>query len=197
MLPLNQIRALLLEHDDPRHLERPADFNLNSSRECFAQLVGALKERFGPSCSGGLAQDASFYGAIDVSADETGLGRPIRVVMSNFGSYFVTADIVTSERVPSGEAGLTEEFMTWLDDICTTAGCTFVPAELLREPYDGPSFLEAHRDEELVAALVAAGEVTEDEDDEEDVGKRTGTTGTSSTCEASAAPPATGGFVHG
>ncbi|ORT53760.1 hypothetical protein [Streptomyces sp. CB03238] len=171
MLSMGLIRALLLEHDDPHHLERPADFDLATSRECFARLVSALKERFGPSCSRGLAQDASFYGVIDVPADATGLGRPIRVVMSNFGSYFVTADVVVGEGVPSGEAGLTEEFVTWLDGVCTAAGCTFVPADLLREPYDGPSVLEAHRDEELVAALVAAGEVTEDEDDEEEVGK--------------------------
>ncbi|MFF8574052.1 hypothetical protein ACF07F_15700 [Streptomyces sp. NPDC015237] len=170
MLPMAQIRALLLEHDDPRHLERPADFDLDSSRECFARLVSALKERFGPSCSSGLAQDASFYGVINVPADATGLGRPMRAVMSNFGSYFVTAEVVVGEGVPSGDAGLTQEFVTWLDGVCTAAGCTFVPADVLREPYDGPSVLEAHRDEELVAALVAAGEVAEDEEDEE-VGK--------------------------
>lgn len=171
MLPMGQIRTLLLEHDDPRHLERPADFDLDRSRECFARLVSALAERFGPSCSMGLAQDASFYGVINVPADATGLGRPMRAVMSNFGSYFVTAEVVVGGGVPSGEAGLTQEFVTWLDGVCTAAGCTFVPADLLREPYDGPSVLEAHRDEELVAALVAAGEVAEDEDDEEEVGK--------------------------
>lgn len=61
--------------------------------------------------------------------------------------------------------------MTWLDGVCAAVGCTFVPADLLREPYDGPSVLEAHRDKELVAALVAAGEVAEDEDDEEELGR--------------------------
>ncbi|MFE3121884.1 hypothetical protein ACFXHD_00495 [Streptomyces hydrogenans] len=61
--------------------------------------------------------------------------------------------------------------MTWLDGVCTAVGCTFVPAELLCECYDGPSLLEAHRDEELIAALVAAGEVTDGEDEaESDVG---------------------------
>ncbi|MFC9705212.1 hypothetical protein ACFTWD_31465 [Streptomyces sp. NPDC056943] len=168
---MDQIRALLLKHDDPRHLERPSDFDLDTSRECFARLESALKERFGPSCSRGLAQDASFYGVINVPADATGLGRPLRAAMSNLGSYFVTAKVVVGEGVPSGEAGLTQEFVTWLDGVCAAAGCTFVPAELLREPYDGPSFLEAHRDEELVAAHVAAGELDEDEDDEEEVGK--------------------------
>ncbi|MFE0703993.1 hypothetical protein [Streptomyces sp. NPDC058872] len=132
--------------------------------------MNALKERFGPSCSRGLAQDASFYGVIHVPADATGLGRPMSVATGNFGSYFVTAEVVGGEGVPSGEAGLPEEFVTWLDGVCAAAGCTFVPSELLREPYDGPSFLEAHRDVELVAALAAAGEAAEDEDDEE-VGK--------------------------
>ncbi|MFJ8663523.1 hypothetical protein [Streptomyces sp. NPDC093795] len=167
MLLMDQIRSLLLAHDDPHHLERPADFDLDTSRECFARLVGALKERFGPSCSSGLGQDASFYGVINVPADATGLGRSMCVAMSNFGSYFVTAEVVVGEGVPRGEAGLTEEFVTWLDGVCTAVGCTFVPSELLWEPYDGPSVLEAHRDEELVAVLVAAREVAEDEDDEE------------------------------
>ncbi|MFG3492788.1 hypothetical protein [Streptomyces sp. NPDC047972] len=46
--------------------------------------------------------------------------------------------------------------MTWFDHACTAAGCTSVPAELIRERYDGPSDLEAHRDKELIAALIAA-----------------------------------------
>ncbi|MFE0772793.1 hypothetical protein [Streptomyces sp. NPDC058861] len=172
MLPMDRIRALLLEHDDPGHLERPADFDLDSPRECFARLVGALEERFGSSRSRGLlAQDASFYGVIDVSADAADPGRPLCVLMSNFGNYFVTAEAVAEKGAPSGDAGLSEEFVTWLDGVCTAMGCTFVPADLLREPYNGPSFLEAHRDEEFVAALVAAGEVTEDEDDDEEIGK--------------------------
>ena len=171
MLPLGQIRQLLLEYDGPRHLERPEAFDPNAARECFARLVSVLEERFGPSCTGGLAQDASFYGVIDVPADATGLGRPLRVAMSNFGAYFVTARGVVDESAPGSEAALTQEFVTWLDGVCTAVGCTFVPAELLRERYDGPSFLEAHRDEELIAALVAAGEVTDGEDEaESDVG---------------------------
>ncbi|MFJ8133327.1 hypothetical protein [Streptomyces hydrogenans] len=171
MLPLDQIRQLLLEHDDPRHLERPEAFDPDTARECFAWLVSALEERFGPSCTSGLAQDASFYGVIDVPADATGLDRPLRAALSNFGTYFVTARGVVDESAPGSEAALTQELVMWLDDVCTAAGCTFVPAELLRERYDGPSFLEAHRDKELIAALVAAGEVTDGQDEaESDVG---------------------------
>ncbi|MFE5964558.1 hypothetical protein [Streptomyces sp. NPDC056463] len=129
---MDQIRTLLLEHDDPRHLERPADFDLDASRDCFARLARALTERFGHSCSTGLAQDASFYGVIHVPADATGLARPMSVAMSNFDRRFVTADMVADERLPNGEAGLTEE---------------------------------------MVKALVAAGEVAEDDDDEEEMGK--------------------------
>ncbi len=171
MLPMHLIRALLRKHDDPRHLERPGDFDLDMSRDHFALLVSALRERFGSSCSSGLAQDASFYGVIDVPASATGLGRPACVVMSNFGSHFVTAEAVAGEGGPGGDAGLTEEFVTWLDGICAAVGCVFVPAELLREPYDGPSVLEAHRDAELVEVLAAAGVVFEADDDEEELGR--------------------------
>lgn len=170
MLPMDQIRALLLEHDDPRHLEHPADFDRETSRNCFARLVSALEERFGPSCSSGLGQDTSFYGVIDVPADATGLGLPMSVAMSNFGSYFVTASMGVGEGVPSGEACPPEEFVTWLDGVCTAMGCTFVPAGLLREPYDGPSVLAAAGDLELAAVLVAAG-LAEAEDDDEELGK--------------------------
>ncbi|MFF8513058.1 hypothetical protein ACF064_33840 [Streptomyces sp. NPDC015492] len=167
MLPLDQMRRLLLEHDDPRHLERPSDFDLTTSRESFARLVSALQGRFGPSCTSDLAQDASFYGVIDVPAKATGLRMPVRAAMSNFGTYFVTARVVDDESAPSSETALAPELVGWLDDVCSAVGCTFVPAELLRERYDGPSFLEAHRDKELIAALVAAGEVTDSEDDDE------------------------------
>ncbi|MFJ4981821.1 hypothetical protein ACIP6X_42110 [Streptomyces coeruleorubidus] len=167
MLPMDQIRALLLEHDDPRYLERPADFDKETALDCYTRLVSALEERFGPSCSSGLGQDTSFCGVIDVPADVTGLGLPMSVAMSNFGNYFVTASMRVGEGAPRGEACPPEELVRWLDGVCTAIGCTFVPADLLREPYDGPSVLEAHRDEELVAVLVAAGEVAEDEGDEE------------------------------
>ncbi|MEU1087544.1 hypothetical protein ABZ401_12055 [Streptomyces sp. NPDC005892] len=170
MLPLDRIRDLLVANDDPRNLERPADFDRKTSENRFSRLVHAFEERFGPSCSGGLGQDASFYGVIDVPADATGLGRPLNSAMSNFGGYFVTAQVVTDEGFPGGEEGLTGEHATWLDGVCTAMGCTLVPAPLLREPYDGPSPLLAAGDVALAAVLVAAGEAEEDEGDE-DLGK--------------------------
>ncbi|MDW4908038.1 hypothetical protein RB628_22495 [Streptomyces sp. ADMS] len=171
MLPTDRIRALLLEHDDPRHLEHPADFDRVTSRNCFAGLVSALQQRFGPSFSSGLGQDTSFYGVIDIPADTTGLDRPLHIMMSNFGGYFVTARVVASEDFPGGGESLPEEFATWFDGVCTELGCTFVPSELLSEPYVGPSVLAAAGDVELAAVLVAAGAVDEDEEDDEELGK--------------------------
>ncbi|MFJ7990378.1 hypothetical protein [Streptomyces sp. NPDC096351] len=57
--------------------------------------------------------------------------------------------------------------MTWFDHACAAAGCTSVPAELIRERYDGPSDLEAHRNQELIAALAAAGEGVGHQDEAE------------------------------
>ncbi|MFD6426755.1 hypothetical protein [Streptomyces sp. NPDC060198] len=167
MLPSDPIRMLLLEHDDPGNLERPADFDLEAAGTRFTRLVRAFEERFGPSCSTGLGQDASFYGVIDVPADTTGLGRPLHAMMSNFGGYFVTARVEDGEGLPGGSEGLTEELTTWLNGVCTVMGCTFVPDGLLREPYRGPSRLPAAADVELAAVLVAA-EVAEEEEGEDE-----------------------------
>ncbi|WP_052745249.1 hypothetical protein [Streptomyces sp. WM6386] len=104
---MDQIRALLLEHDDPSHLERPADFDQETSRNCFARLVSACQERFGPSRSGSRGQDSSFYGVIEIPADATGFDKPMGVAMSNFGTYFVTAFMYV------GEGDLCEEGQTW------------------------------------------------------------------------------------
>ncbi|MCX4824608.1 hypothetical protein OG883_33080 [Streptomyces sp. NBC_01142] len=106
MLPTDEIRALLREHDDPHHLERPPTFELVTSRDRFAGLVHALEERFGPACSSALSQDSSTYGGITVPADVSGLDRPLWVLLSNFGG-FITAGTGDGEGMPGSEEGLT------------------------------------------------------------------------------------------
>jgi hypothetical protein len=150
VLPADRIRTLLRESDDPHHLERPQDFDPHIAAHRFAHLTRASRDRFGPTCTSGLRQDASDYGEITIPAAATGLGHPLWIDLSNFGG-FVTAG-TADWAGPDPTAGLTEEFVTWLDGVCTAAGCTFVPLELLLEPYDGPSALE---DDEAFAALVA------------------------------------------
>ncbi|MEW2130543.1 hypothetical protein [Streptomyces sp. NPDC005435] len=175
MLPADRIRTLLREHDDPDHLERPENFDLPSARDAFARLVSALEEAFGPSCSNGLGQDTSYYGGIKIPVEATGLGRPLWVQMSNFGAYFVTAGTGAHWGAPDCEGDPPGEFSTWLDQVCTAAGCTFVPVQLLLEPYDGPSELAGFHDAELATALeafVAAGGdlgIDGDEDEEEEL----------------------------
>ncbi|GAA2569364.1 MULTISPECIES: hypothetical protein [Streptomyces] len=169
MLPLDEIRTLLKEHDDPLHLERSGDFDKEASARRFGHLTAALERRFGPSGGAGLYQDASVYGRFSV-ADGAGPAGSLWVELSNFGG-FVTAGTGTDWSADSA-ADLSAEFVTWLDEVCTTAGCVFVPLELLLEPYDGPTPTLVDDDRfflETLAALGPAGpEGTEDEDDEEE-----------------------------
>ncbi|MFD7756136.1 hypothetical protein [Streptomyces sp. NPDC059757] len=164
VLPADQIRALLREFDDPHCLERPRSFDVDASARRFAELTRALEERFGPSCKSGLNQDTSDYGGISVPAEATGFGRPLWVGLSNFGC-FVTAGRTSDWSEPDPTEGLTEEFVTWLDGVCTAAGCTFVPLAFLLEPYEGLAPTLHDGDRFLAEVLSASAE--DDGDDEE------------------------------
>ncbi|MFJ9434895.1 hypothetical protein ACIRQY_35380 [Streptomyces sp. NPDC101490] len=164
MLPNDEIRRLLREHDDPDHMERPKDFDLVVAAKRFGELVHTLKERFGPACLSGLGQDTSYYGGITVPIEASGFELPVWVLFSNFGG-FVTVG-TGGEGAPGAERGLAREFLTWLDGACDKIDCVFVPVELLLEPYDGGSVLEQMYAESLLAAL-AAEHGWDDEDDEE------------------------------
>ncbi|WP_405697995.1 hypothetical protein OHA99_25400 [Streptomyces coelicoflavus] len=166
MLPLDELRTLLNEHDDPLHRERPRDFDKEASARRFALLTAALERRFGPSGGAGLYQDASVYGRFSV-ADGAGPAGRLWVELSNFGG-FVTAGTGTDWSADTA-AGLSAEFVTWLDEVCTAAGCVFVPLELLLEPYDGPTPTLVDDDRFFLETLAALGpdgpEGTDDADD--------------------------------
>ncbi|WP_432183759.1 hypothetical protein [Streptomyces tendae] len=57
--------------------------------------------------------------------------------------------------------------MTWLDEVCTAAGCVFVPLDVLLEPYYGPTRTLVDEDRILVETLAALGHDGEDEDGED------------------------------
>ncbi|MDX3384635.1 hypothetical protein PV682_24665 [Streptomyces niveiscabiei] len=137
----DRLRALLRELDDPEHLELPPDHDLPAARRRFERLGAALTERFGPSVSAGMTQDASYYGEVRVPAPATGTDRPLWVLMSNFGP-FVTAGTGRDLGVPGCAEGLAEPFTAWLDGVCADLGCVYVPVGLLLEPYDGATRLE-------------------------------------------------------
>ncbi|MFE0412743.1 hypothetical protein [Streptomyces tendae] len=164
MLPLDEIRTLLSEHDDPHHRERPRDFDAKTSARRFARLTGALERRFGPSGSVGLYQDASAYGRFAVK-DDSGPAGGLWVELSNFGG-FVTAGAGADWTADSAR-GLSGEFVTWLDEVCTAAGCVFVPLHVLLEPYDGPTPTLVDEDRVFVETLAALGYGGADGDEED------------------------------
>ncbi|RDD90239.1 hypothetical protein [Streptomyces parvulus] len=141
MLHQHRIRELLRESDDPSHLQVPARYDVTAARRRFADLTGALEQRFGPSVTAGGVQDASLYGYVSIPESAGEPGRPRWVLMSNFGP-FVTAGQGTDWGTPGCERGLDTGFVTWLDELCAEIGCIFVPVGLLLEPYDGPTRLE-------------------------------------------------------
>ncbi|MGA5527161.1 hypothetical protein [Streptomyces pseudogriseolus] len=162
----DQLRSLLRDHDDPRHLGVPRDHDPRATVRRFARLTEAFEGRFGPSCRTGLYQDASVHGVVQVPEAATGLGRPLWAELSNFGG-FVTAGTGDAWDTPGAAEGLPAESVAWLDAVCAAAGCVVVPLDLLLEPYDGPSPTWADEDAALVRALQAAGEPVADEDDGE------------------------------
>ncbi|WP_432084528.1 hypothetical protein [Streptomyces sp. WAC 04229] len=147
MLHLRRIRELLRESDDPSHLQVPAGYDVMAARRRFADLTGALEQRFGPSVTAGGVQDASLYGYVSIPESAAAPGRPLWVMMSNFGP-FVTAGTGKDWGTPGCEEGLDTGFVTWLDELCTEIDCIFVPVGLLLEPYDGPTRLEDDWEEE-------------------------------------------------
>ncbi|WP_229892000.1 hypothetical protein [Streptomyces tendae] len=172
VLPLDEIRTLLGEHDDPHHRERPRDFDPETAVRRFDLLTGELRRRFGPSTRAGLYQDSSACGRFSVPADGTGPVGGLWVELSNFGG-FVTAGTGAHWTADSA-AGLSGEFVTWLDEVCTAAGCVFVPLDVLLEPYDGPTRTLVDEDRifvETLAALGHDGEDGEDEDGEDEDGE--------------------------
>lgn len=164
MLPLDEIRTLLSEHDDPHHRERPRDFDPEAAERRFALLTDALERRFGPAGRAGPYQDSSACGRYSVPADGTGPAGRLWVELSNFGG-FVTAGTGADWTADSAE-GLSEELVAWLDEVCTATGCVFVPLALLMEPYDGPTPTLVDDDRIFLEALAALG--PDDADDADD-----------------------------
>ncbi|MFJ4721408.1 hypothetical protein [Streptomyces luteogriseus] len=169
MLPLDRLRKLLRELDDPdpEYREMPRNYDVPAARQRFRRFADALEGRFGPSVSAGMGQDSSFLGVVEVPGEATRTGRPLQMAISNFGP-FVTAR-AGLPGLPDYEERLDDEFVTWLDELCTELGCVYVPIELLMEPYDGPTSLgDDEAGEAVLAALAAASSADEGEEEEED-----------------------------
>jgi len=131
---------LLRSLDDPAHLEFPADFNWDETKNRFRQLVDRLNTAF--SCAreaDSNLQDVSYHNRVEIPAAVTATGRPLWVVVSNFGglavvvsdiSWWQTQEEFTKQLHPDDA----QRIYTALDDL----GYIVVPQEpLLREEHDG------------------------------------------------------------
>jgi hypothetical protein len=77
------LRAL----DDPDHLESPAGFDFDSTRERFERLVTSLDAAFDCRCDADRSvQDASLHARVVVPPEAAASGEPLVVcISSNFG----------------------------------------------------------------------------------------------------------------
>jgi len=134
---------LLRSLDDPKHLETPADFNFDETKNRFRQLVDRLNTAF--SCAreaDSNVQDATYHNRVEIPAAVTATGRPLWVVVSSFGGLAVvvadnswrqTQEEFTRQLHPDDA----QRIYTALDDL----GYTVVPEALLRgAEYDGDAF---------------------------------------------------------
>ena len=134
---------LLRSLDDPKHLETPADFNFDETKNRFRQLVDRLNTAF--SCAreaDGSLQDTTYFNRVEIPAAVTATERPLWVVVSNFGGLAVVAadnpgvwpQEEFTELLHPDDA---RRIYTALDDL----GYTVVPEAPLRAAeYDGDAF---------------------------------------------------------
>ena len=115
---------LLRSLDDPKHLETPADFNFDETKNRFRQLVDRLNTAFSCACEAeGHVEDASYHDRVEIPAAATATGTRLVIVVSNFGGLAVVAadnpgvnlpnqDIVVVHR--SDGSGTSDIFTTYL-----------------------------------------------------------------------------------
>jgi hypothetical protein len=83
---------LLPSLDDPEHLQFPAGFNRDETRNRFGQLVDRLDTAFSCACEAERhVEDASYHGRVEIPAAATATGIRLVIVVSNFGGLAVVA----------------------------------------------------------------------------------------------------------
>lgn len=134
-----QLWQLLRSLDDPDHLEFPPGYDHRRERARFEQLAKTLDAQF--HCRAEVdrhVQDASLHGRITMPAAATATGRPLVVLISNFGGLAVLAVDNPGVRTDAEAAHLLDaddanRVHTALADL----GYTLIPEEPLWRRYDG------------------------------------------------------------
>jgi hypothetical protein len=118
--------SLLKVHDDPRNAEWPPGFDLSAAETKFTKMAKEIVAAFPGSHfeTGTAIQDASFHGQIFVAL--AGDFASLRV--SNFGSLATVTD---------EDDCLDAVSRSRLLDTLAAHGYTFIPADILDQPYDG------------------------------------------------------------
>lgn len=132
------LRRMLRELDDPDHVEGPADYTSEDFAR-FERLAHRLEATFGSGCRVDRnVQDASFRGRIDLSAEVTASGRPLVLVVSNFGSMAVLAvDNPGAWSQTEFQALIHPHDMATIEAGLDEFGFVLVPEDPLWDPYDG------------------------------------------------------------
>jgi hypothetical protein len=132
-------RHLLHALDDPDHLEFPAGYDHERARAQVERLAQRLDADFSCQCRVDRhVQDASLHGRVDIPAAATATGRPLVVLVSNFGGLAVLA--VDNPGVwTDAEAGrlLHPDDAHRVHTVLADLGYTVISEEPLWEPYDG------------------------------------------------------------
>jgi hypothetical protein len=134
-----QLWELLRCLDDPDNLEFPPNYDHYRERARFEQLVQRLDAEF--DCRGEVdrrIEDASLHGRITIPALATATGRPLVLVVSNFGGLAVLVvdnpgvwtDAEAAQLLDQNDARRTNAALADL-------GYTLIPEEPLWRRYDG------------------------------------------------------------
>lgn len=135
--------ALLRSLDDPDHLEFPADYDHDATRQLFEELVDRLDAAFACRTDADRhVEDASLHARVGIPSAATETGEALVVCVSNFGRLATV--VVTNpgayslgefeERLAPGDAA---RIYAALDSL----GYQVVPEAPLWTDYDGPSVL--------------------------------------------------------
>jgi hypothetical protein len=134
-----QMWSLLRELDDPDHLETPADFDFEATRDRFEQLVSGLDTAFDcQSDADRSVQDATLHARVAVPAEATATGERLVVRVSNFGSL-ATASLENPGAYDTAELKtlLAAEDAARVYKVLDDLGYVVVPEEPLWRDYDG------------------------------------------------------------
>ena len=79
---------LLRSLDDPEHLEVPAGYDHDKTRNRFDQMVDRLDSAFSCACQAdGYVEDTSYHGRVEILVAATATGSRLVIVVNNSAAW--------------------------------------------------------------------------------------------------------------